>query len=65
MSDAVPRRLEIALRICQCTLDTIGFGLQFQQRGKLRLATGTPVIDDQMPRDRPSHVRAQVLFDHG
>ena len=32
-------------------------GLQLQQRRKLRLAAGAPVIDHQFPGDRPSHVR--------
>jgi hypothetical protein len=39
------RLVEIALRICQCALDTVGFGLQLQQRRELRLATGARVID--------------------
>jgi hypothetical protein len=47
------RSIEIALRICQCALDTVGFGLQLQQRRKLRLATGAPVINDQLPSHSP------------
>jgi hypothetical protein len=35
------RSIEIALRIGECGLDTVGFGLQFQQGRKLRLAAGT------------------------
>jgi hypothetical protein len=26
--------------------------------------TITPVIDDQLPGDRPGHIRAEILFDH-
>ena len=50
--------IEIALRICQRALDAVGFGLQLQECRKLRLATGTPVINDQLPGDSPGHVRA-------
>src|SRR5262249_61793217 len=41
------RLVEIALRKCKCTLDTIGFGFQLKQCPKLRLATATPGIDPQ------------------
>ncbi len=59
------RRSEIALRIGQRALDAVGFGLQLQQRGKLRLAAGTPVVDHQLPSDGPGDVRAEILLDHG
>ena len=41
------RPIEIALRIGQRALDTVGFGLELQQRRKLRLAAGAPVIDHE------------------
>ena len=50
--------IEIALRIGQCALDTVGFRLQLQQRRKLRLATGTPVIDHELSGDGSGKVRA-------
>src|SRR5438105_12322274 len=59
------RRIEIALRICQCALDAVGFGLQLEQRRKLRLATGASVIDHQLSGDYPGYVHAEILFDHG
>ena len=58
------RLVEIALRIGQCALDAVGFGLQLQQRRKLRLATGAPVIDHELPGHGPGDIRAQILFDH-
>jgi hypothetical protein len=51
------RRMEIALRICQCALDTVGFGLQLQQCRELRLAAGAAVINDQLPGHGPGHIR--------
>ena len=54
------RRIEIALCICQCALDTVGFGLELQQRRKLRLAAGTAVIDHQLPGHGPGDVRAET-----
>src|SRR5262245_50797185 len=51
------RLVEIALGVCQCALDTIGFGLQLQQRRKLRLATRTSVIDHEVLGYGPGHVR--------
>ena len=58
------RSLEIALRIRQCILDSVGFRLQLQQSRKLRLATGTPVIHNQLLGNGPGHVRSEILFDH-
>ncbi len=58
------RRSEIALRIGQCALDTVGFGLQLQQCGELRLAAGAAVINDQLPGHGAGDIRAKILFDH-
>src|SRR4030081_3901827 len=58
------RRMEISLRICQCALDTVGFGLQLQQCRELRLAAGAAMINDQLPGYGPGDIRAQILFDH-
>jgi len=40
--------------------DTVGFGLGIQQRRKLRMATGAPVINDLLPSPAPGHIRAHV-----
>src|SRR5262249_57863528 len=56
------RLVEIALRKCKCTLDTIGFGFQLKQCRKLRLATSTPAIDHQMLGHCACVVRAPIVF---
>src|SRR5258707_8258072 len=58
------RRSEISLRICQCALDTVGFGLQIQQCRELRLAAGAAMINDQLSGHSPGDIRTQILFDH-
>ncbi len=50
--------VEVALGIGQRALDAVGFGLHLQQRRKLRLPARAPVIDDELLRDRPRHLRA-------
>src|SRR5258708_19437331 len=59
------RRIEVALRICHCALDTVGFWLQLQQCRELRLATGAAVRNDQLPCHGPGAIRAKILFNHG
>jgi len=58
------RLIEIALSITQYTLDTVGFGFQLRHSRKLRLATGTLVIDHPLPDDGPGHIHPEILLDH-
>src|SRR5712675_2196513 len=57
-------RVEIALRIGQCVLDTVGFGLQLQQGRELRLAAGAAMVNDQLSGHGPGDNCTQILFDH-
>ena len=44
--------------------DTVGFGLGIQQRRKLRMATGAPVINDLLPSPARATSAPTFLFDH-
>jgi hypothetical protein len=54
------RLIEVALRVGQRALDTVGFRLELQQCRKLRLAAGAPVIDDELPSDGPGGTPAPI-----
>ena len=54
---------EIAFGVGQRALDTIRFRLQFQQRRKLRLATGAAVIDHELFGHGAGDVSAKILLD--
>src|ERR1700730_13355581 len=44
--------------------ETVGFGLGIQQRRKLRMATGAPVINDLLPGRARATSAPTFLFDH-
>jgi hypothetical protein len=44
--------------------DTVGFGLGIQQRRKLRMAAGAPVINDLLPSRARATSAPTFLFDH-
>ena len=44
--------------------DTVGFRLGIQQRRKLRMATGAPVINDLLPSRARATSAPTFLFDH-
>ena len=56
-------RVEIALRIGQCVLDTVGFGLQLQQGRELRLAAGAAMVQHKPARNSARRFEAEILFD--